>query len=100
MNEDNFIIVCRHSERIDCTIERYNQRCKKGDPELTSNGINLAKNLGKKIVKEFKPYIGQNKIKLYVSPFTRTLETAIAMRNEMQKNLEKVNQKLFIVRDL
>ena len=100
MNRDNFIIICRHSERIDCTKERDNQRTKRGDPELTNNGINLSKNLGKKILSEFKPYIEQNKIKLYVSPFTRTLETAITLRNEMQNNLDKTNQQLFIVKNL
>ena len=100
MNRDNFIIICRHSERIDCTKERDNQRTKRGDPELTNNGINLSKNLGKKILSEFKPYIEQNKIKLYVSPFTRTLETAITLRNEIQNNLDKTNQQLFIVKNL
>ena len=100
MNEENFLIICRHSERIDCTKERFNQRSNRGDPELTNNGINLSKHLGQKILKEFKLYIEENKVKLYVSPFTRTLETAITLRNEMQKNLEKVNQVLKIIQNL
>ena len=100
MEEDNILIICRHSERIDCSNEYENQRSKRGDPELTSNGINLSKTLGQKILSEFKSYVEQNKIKLYVSPFTRTLQTAIAMRNEMQKNLEKTSQELFIIKNL
>ena len=100
MEEDNILIICRHSERIDCSKEYENQRSKRGDPELTSNGINLSKTLGQKILSEFKSYVEQNKIKLYVSPFTRTLQTAIAMRNEMQKNLEKTSQELFIIKNL
>ena len=100
MEDDNIIIICRHSERIDCSNERENQRSKRGDPELTFNGINLSKNLGQKILSEFKSYIAQNKIKLYVSPFTRTLETAITLRNEIQKNSEKTNQELFITKNL
>ena len=100
MEDDNIIIICRHSERIDCSNERENQRSKRGDPELTFNGINLSKNLGKKILSEFKSYIAQNKIKIYVSPFTRTLETAISLRNEIQKNSEKTNQELFIAKNL
>ena len=100
MEKDNILIICRHSERIDCSNEFRNQRSKRGDPELTSNGIDLSKALGQKILSEFKPYVEQNKIKLYVSPFTRTLQTAIAMRNEMQKNLEKSTQELFIIKNL
>ena len=100
MEDDNIIIICRHSERIDCSNERENQRSKRGDPELTLNGINLSKYLGQKILSEFKSYIAQNKIKLYVSPFTRTLETAITLRNEIQKNSEKTNQELFITKNL
>ena len=100
MEDDNILIISRHSERIDCTQEYINQRSKKGDPELTSNGINLSKTLGQKILSEFKPYIEQNKIKLYVSPFTRTLQTAIAMRNEIQKNSVKTTQELNVVKNL
>ena len=100
MEEDNIIILCRHSERIDCTSERKNQRTKRGDSELTFNGINLSKKLGQKILSEFRPYIEHNRIKLYVSPFTRTLETAITLRNEIQKNLEKTNQELIIIKNL
>ena len=100
MEDDNIIIICRHSERIDCSNESGNQRSKRGDPELTFNGINLSKNLGQKILSEFKSYIAQNKIKIYVSPFTRTLETAISLRNEIQKNSEKANQELFINKNL
>ena len=100
MEKDNILIICRHSERIDCSKEYENQRSKRGDPELTSNGINLSKTLDQKILSEFKSYVEQNKIKLYVSPFTRTLQTAIAMRNEMQKNLEKSTQELFIIKNL
>ena len=68
----------------------------KGDPELTKTGINLSKYLGQRIYTEFKPYIEQNRIKLFVSPFTRTLETAISLRNEMQMNLTKANQDFYI----
>ena len=100
MKEENILIICRHSERIDFTKERFNQRSNKGDPELTNNGINLSKYLGQKIYKEFKSYIEDNKIKLYVSPFTRTLETAITLRNEMQQSLEKINQQLNIILNL
>ena len=100
MEDDNIIIICRHSERIDCSNERDNQRSKRGDPELTLNGINLSKYLGQKILSEFKPYIVQNKLKLYASPFTRTLETAITLRNEIQKNSEKTNQELLITKNL
>ena len=97
MEDDNIIIICRHSERIDCSNERDNQRSKRGDPELALNGINLSKYLGQKILSEFKSYIAQNKVKIYVSPFTRTLETAITLRNEIQKkNSEKANQELLI----
>ena len=46
MENDNIILICRHSERIDCTSERNNQRSKKGDPELTKSGIDLSKHLG------------------------------------------------------
>ena len=100
MEEEKIILICRHSERIDFSKERSNQRLKKGDPELTENGIQLAKTLGQKIAQEFKYYIDNNKISLYVSPFTRTLETAIILRNEMQNNLKKVNQQLIIIQDL
>ena len=100
MDEDNIIIICRHSERIDCTSERNNQRSNKGDPELTKNGINLSKYLGQRIYSEFKSYIEQKKVKLLISPFTRTLETAITMRNEMQTNLSHTNQELYIVKNL
>ena len=99
--EDNYLILCRHSERIDCTNERMNQRAKKGDPELTTNGLKLSKILGLKIASEFKLCINKNKIKLYVSPFTRTLETAISIRNEIQNKLEiNPNQEMLVVRDL
>ena len=100
MEEDNIIIICRHGERIDCTSERNNQRTKKGDPELTKNGINLSKFLGQRIYVEFKQFIEKNRIKLFVSPFTRTLETAISIRNEMQKYLSKTSQELYIVKNL
>lgn len=100
MEEDNIIIICRHGERIDCSPERNNQKTKKGDPELTKNGINLSKYLGQRIYTEFKLYIEQNRIKLFVSPFTRTLETAITIRNEMQTNLSKTNQDFYIVKNL
>ena len=43
INLDNILIICRHSERIDYTKERSNQKSNKGDPELTNNGIILAK---------------------------------------------------------
>ena len=49
MEEEKIILICRHSERIDFSKERSNQRLKKGDPELTENGIQLAKKLGQKI---------------------------------------------------
>ena len=78
----------------------WKSKIKKGDPELTSNGINLSKILDQKIISEFKSYIEQNKIKLYVSPFTRTLQIEITMRNEIQKNLEKATQELFIIKNL
>ena len=100
MEEENIILICRHSERIDFTKEKENQKSNKGDPELTENGIKLAKLLGQKIAKEFKSYIDNNKIRLYVSPFTRTLETAITLRNEMQNDLKKVNQQLLIIHNL
>ena len=100
MEEDNIIIICRHGERIDCSSERDNQRTMKGDPELTKNGINLSKYLSQRIYTEFKPYVEQNRIKLFVSPFTRTLETAITIRNEMQINLSKTNQDFYIVKNL
>ena len=80
MENGKIILICRHSERIDFSKERSNQRLKKGDPELTENGIQLAKTLGQKIAQEFKYYIDNNKISLYVSPFTRTLETAIILQ--------------------
>jgi len=47
MENDNIILICRHSERIDYSKERLNQKSNKGDPELTNNGIILAKYLGK-----------------------------------------------------
>ena len=100
MEDDNILIISRHSERIDCTKERYNQRSNRGDPELTNNGINLSKHLGQKIAFQFKSYIEDNKIKLYVSPFTRTLQTAIALRNEMQNDLEKTTQELTVIQNL
>ena len=100
MAEDNIIIICRHGERIDCSSERNNQKTMKGDPELTKTGINLSKYLGQRIYTEFKPYIEQNRIKLFVSPFTRTLETAISIRNEMQMNLTKANQDFYIIKNL
>ena len=100
MEEDNIIIICRHGERIDCSSERNNQKTMKGDPELTETGINLSKYLGQRIYTEFKPYIEQNRIKLFVSPFTRTLETAISLRNEMQMNLSKTNQDFYIIKNL
>ena len=100
MENDNIILICRHSERIDCTSERNNQRSKKGDPELTKYGIDLSKHLGQIFYKEFKSYIEHDKVRLYVSPFTRTLETAISLRNEMQINLSKTNQEFIIDNNL
>ena len=100
MENDNIILICRHSERIDCTSERNNQRSKKGDPELTKSGIDLSKHLGQIFYKEFKSYIEHDKVRLYVSPFTRTLETAISLRNEMQINLSKTNQEFIIDNNL
>ena len=100
MEKDNFLILCRHGERIDCTFERENQESNKGDPELTNNGINLSKSLGQKIAERFQSYVEENKIILYVSPFTRTLQTAIALRNEMQSNFQQTNQQLIINKNL
>jgi len=98
---DNIIILCRHGERIDRTNHRNEQRANKDDPELTQRGNDLAKNIGKKIATKFKSYIDKNDIKLYSSPFTRTLETALSMRNEMQKIItNKDRQELLIVREL
>ena len=98
---DNVIILCRHGERIDCTNEYQNQRSNKYDPELTLKGNELSKNIGIQIATKFKSYIDNNDIKLYCSPFTRTLETALSMRNEMQKIIKnKNNQELIIVKDL
>ena len=100
MKEDNIIIICRHGERIDFSKERDNQLSNKGDPELTKDGINLSKYLGQNIFSEFKSLIEQNKIILYVSPFTRTLETAITLRNAIQHNLDNTNQELIIYQNL
>ena len=100
MEKDNFLILCRPGERIDCIFERENQESNKGDPELTNNGINLSKTLGQKIAERFQSYVEENKIILYVSPFTRTLQTAIALRNEMQSNFQQTNQQLIINKNL
>ena len=98
---DNILIICRHSERIDYSKGRLNQKSNKGDPELTNNGIILSKYLGKKIIENFGQYIiNKNEIQLYSSPFTRTLETAITLRNEIQKNYGKNKQILSVVKDL
>ena len=43
MEEENIILICRHSERIDFTNEKENQKSNKGDPALTENAIKLAK---------------------------------------------------------
>ena len=97
----NIIILCRHGERIDCTNEYQNQRASEYDPELTKKGNELSKNIGIQIANKFKSYIDKNGIKLYCSPFTRTLETALSMRNEMDKIIpNKTNQELIIVKDL
>ena len=100
--DDNVIILCRHGERIDCSYEYLNQRANEYDPELTQKGNELSKNIGIQIATKFKSYIDKNDIKLYCSPFTRTLETALSMRNEMQKIIQnnKTNQELRIVKDL
>lgn len=97
--KDNILILTRHGERIDRSNET--QRSNKYDPELTQKGIELSKNIGTQIAKEFQSYITSTGIKLYSSPFTRALETILSMRNEFSKIIsEKSEQELTIIKDL
>lgn len=80
---DKYIIVSRHSERIDLTRLSNQQKNPLYDPELTSNGKKIAVRMGEKI----KSFLKSNKIflndKNYImisSPFTRCLQTSRAMQ--------------------
>ena len=98
---DNILILCRHGERIDTSSEKNNQKANEYDPELTEKGNELAKDIGIQIATKFRSYIDNNGIKLYSSPFTRTLESAISMRNSMQTIIKnKNNQELIVLNDI
>ena len=92
----------RHGERIDSSNLQNNvQILPKYDPELTEKGNELAKDIGIQIATKFRAYIDNNGIKLYSSPFTRTLESAISMRNSMQTIIKnKNNQELIVLNDI
>lgn len=78
-----FIIVSRHSERIDLTRLSNQQKNPLYDPELTKNGKQIAVKMGQKI----KQFLQSNKISIneknYIlisSPYTRCLQTSRAMQ--------------------
>jgi broad specificity phosphatase PhoE len=85
-NKKKLIIVMRHGEREDDqSIKKENEKVTKFneyDPALTNNGVNQAKSIGNQLREFFQSELFSNqdvsklKIKIYSSPFLRTLMTA------------------------
>jgi broad specificity phosphatase PhoE len=91
---DKFIFIVRHAERADLkpNIDLESLKCGKYDTELTNEGKEEAKKVGK-IIRKFIAknnnvdlnYFNKNNFSLVCSPFTRTIQTA----HELIKGLMK-----------
>ena len=65
----------RHSERSDQVLTENLQNEEKVDPQITSNGIRMAQETGEFIKKQMEEK-NIEKIKIYSSPFLRSMQTA------------------------
>lgn len=73
-NANCYVLVMRHGERIDNSLtESKHQQLKEYDPELTNKGLEQAKNIGEQL--QCIITCALKSIKVYSSPFTRTLQT-------------------------
>ena len=86
-SNNKYVILLRHGERVDRVGLPITFHPK--DPEMTDNGKNQAFEAGKKIKYYIEENIGDlNQINIHIisSPFTRTLQTSVQLRNSLFEN--------------
>ena len=99
---NRFLVVMRHGERIDNNSDlRKNQELPKFDPELTSEGMLQAINVGAQLrnLLRYKYNIEINEINIFNSPSSRTMQTGILAAGGMDY-LDKVEKVIRIITDL
>lgn len=86
----NLLIIIRHGERIDHIGKRPTFH--DFDPELTQKGKDQAFNLGNILVDYLQANFPEHiKIKIYSSPFARTIQTSRYLLDSLSKNFEMEN---------
>jgi broad specificity phosphatase PhoE len=99
--QTKILIIMRHGERIDCAEDlKINEKRKLNicDPELTKKGISQAQDIGCQIVKRLE--LNLSEINLFISPFTRTIMTALNVGKEILKKHNSVKINYYIIKDL
>lgn len=86
------IYVCRHAERIDFIDKRWVLTAEKPcDPPLSPNGFEQARQLAK-YVANIQPKITH----LYVSPYLRTIQTALEIIKEINRDCKSFDEMIKI----
>ena len=83
-----YLIMCRHGERADFANyfgDTDEKEMRDGDPQLTEVGIDQAKQTGEMLSKMLKDF-NVKSVKIYASPFVRTLQTAMCIADKIGVN--------------
>ena len=83
------IYFARHGERIDWIDETWKETAERRfDPPLSSYGLQQADELGKYIA-TLQPRITH----IYTSPYLRTVQTALQVAKQLNKNISSINDR-------
>lgn len=83
----SYILVLRHGERADCLSAFQGSEIKPSlDPELTERGLNDARLSGDYIRSAFIDKLKFDNVKVFTSPFIRSLQTATQIAKQIGLN--------------